>query len=101
MSGVDSCGFQDPCGFHIQEVTIALQTLSRPSPWSADVKASDDFLNPFFDRFFQKLGLPNLLRKTDTYVLAGLVPADQIDREVTSKLDGIVAIAANAKPKLT
>ena len=58
-------------------------------------------MNPLFDRFFQKLGLPNLLRKTDTYVLAGLVPADQIDREVTSKLDGIVAIAANAKPKLT
>ncbi|MGH7993892.1 MAG: AAA family ATPase, partial [Limisphaerales bacterium] len=39
----------------IQEVTVALQTLGRPDPWSADVKASDDFLNPLFDRFFQKL----------------------------------------------
>jgi hypothetical protein len=85
----------------IQEVTAALQTLGRPNPWSADVKASDDFLNPLFDRFFQKLGLPNLLRKTDYYVLAGLVPADQIDLEVVAKLDAIVALAAKAKPRET
>ena len=83
----------------IQEVTAALQTLGRPDPWSADVKASDDFLNPLFDRFFQRLGLPNLLRKTDYYVLASLVPADQIDPEVLIKLDGIVAVAKRAKAK--
>jgi AAA domain, putative AbiEii toxin, Type IV TA system len=83
----------------IQEVTGALQTLGRPDPWSADVKASDDFLNPLFDRFFQKLGLPNLLRKTDYYVLANLVPMEQIDSEVVTKLDGIVSVAARAKPK--
>jgi ABC-type transport system involved in cytochrome c biogenesis ATPase subunit len=83
----------------IQQVAAALQTLGRPDPWSADVKASDDFLNPLFDRYFQKLGLPNLLRKTDYHVLAGLVPPDQIDQEVVAKLDAIVALAAKAKPK--
>jgi ABC-type taurine transport system ATPase subunit len=83
----------------IQEVTVALQTLGRPSPWSADVKASDDFLNPLFDRFFQKLGLPNLLRKTDYHVLARLVPQDKIDPEIITKLDGILAVALKAKSK--
>ena len=81
----------------IQEVTVALQTLGRPDPWSADVKASDDFLNPLFDRFFKKLGLPNLLRKTDYHVLARLVPKEKIDAEVISKLDGILAVAKKAK----
>ena len=85
----------------IQEVTVALQTLGRPKPWSADVKASDDFLNPLFDRFFQKLGLPNLLRKTDYHILARLVPKDKIDLEVSAKLDQILAVANKAKSKET
>jgi ABC-type branched-subunit amino acid transport system ATPase component len=83
----------------IHEITAALQTLGRPGPWSDDVKASDDFLNPLFDRFFQKLGLPNLLRKTDYHVLAGLVPADKIAPEVLLKLDAIAAVAKKGKPK--
>lgn len=83
----------------IQEVASALQIFGRPDPWSADIKASDDFLNPLFQRFFQKLGLPNLLRKTDYHILASLVPAERIDPEVIAKLDGILAVARNAKPK--
>jgi hypothetical protein len=63
------------------------------------VKASDDFLDPLFERFFQKLLLPNLLRKTDYHVLARLVPKANIDPEVIAKLDGIVAVAKNATPK--
>jgi energy-coupling factor transporter ATP-binding protein EcfA2 len=82
----------------VTEVTNALATLSRPSPWSADIKASDEFLNPVFERFFKKLGLPNLLRKTDYHVLAGLVPKDKLDPEVTAKLDAILAVADKAKP---
>lgn len=80
----------------IQEVTVALQTLSRPAPWSNDVKASDDFLNPLFERFFQKLGLPNLLRKTDYHILARLVPINKIDPEVIAMLDKIVGVARKA-----
>lgn len=85
----------------IQEITLALRTLGRPSPWSAEVKASDDFLNPLFDLFFQKVGLPNLLRKTDYHALARLVPKDQIDQEVVAKLDGLLAVAQKAKSKET
>lgn len=83
----------------IQEVTVALQTLGRPDPWSPDLKASDDFLNPLFDRFYKKLGLPNLLRKTDYHALASLVPKEKIDPEVIAKLDGILAVAQKAKSK--
>jgi hypothetical protein len=82
----------------VAEVTNALATLNRPSPWSADIKASDEFLNPVFERFFKKLGLPNLLRKTDYHVLAGLVPKDKLDPEVTAKLDAILAVAEKARP---
>lgn len=82
----------------VSEVTDALTTLGRPSAWSADIKASDDFLNPVFERFFKKLGLPNLLRKTDYHVLASLVSKDNLDPEVTVKLDAILAVAQRARP---
>ncbi|MGO8698547.1 MAG: AAA family ATPase [Limisphaerales bacterium] len=85
----------------IQEITVALRTLGRPDPWSADLKVSDDFLNPLFDRFFQRIGLPNLLRKTDYHSLARLVPKDKIDREVIAKLDGILSVAQKANSKET
>ena len=39
----------------ISEVTAALGTLNKPSPWSPDIKATDDFLDPLFKRFFKKL----------------------------------------------
>lgn len=82
----------------IAEVAAALATLGRPSPWSDDIKASDEFLNPVFERFFKKLDLPNLLRKTDYHVLAGLVSKDKLDPEVKAKLDAILAVAHKARP---
>jgi hypothetical protein len=82
----------------IAEVTAALATLGKPSPWSDDIKASADFLNPVFERFFKKLALPNLLRKTDYHVLAGLVPKAKLAPEVTAKLDTVLAVAKNARP---
>jgi len=82
----------------IAEVTAALATLNRPSPWSDDIKASDEFLNPVFERFFKKLGLPNLLRKTDYHVLARLVPKEKLAAEVAAKLDAILAVAKKARP---
>jgi len=84
----------------ISEITIALNTLGKPEPWSHDIKASDDFLKPLFERYFKKLGLPeNLMHKTNYHFLAGLVSKDQIDEEVTKKLETIVAVAKKAKPR--
>ena len=82
----------------IGEVRTAMETLGRGSPWSEDAKVSDDFLTPLFQRYFQKLGLPNLMNKKDFYELADYVPEDELDPEITEKLDAIAQIAAEAKP---
>ncbi|MFY9556143.1 MAG: AAA family ATPase, partial [Blastocatellia bacterium] len=82
----------------IAEVTDALNTLGKPNPWSPDIKATDEFLEPLFKKFFSKLGLPLEFRKSDYHVLASLVPKEDLDPEVTEKLDAIVAVARKAKP---
>ncbi len=66
--------------------------------WWHEVKASDEFLDRLFDSFFERLGLPNLLRKSDYHVLAELVPVELIAPEVKEKLDAIVKIAQSARP---
>ncbi|RPI74457.1 MAG: AAA family ATPase [Desulfobacteraceae bacterium] len=83
----------------IDEISKALETLKKPSPWSSDIKITDDFLDALFDRYFEKIHLPNLLRKTDYYVLANLVPTEKIDQEVLEKLNAIEAVANRAKPR--
>jgi hypothetical protein len=82
----------------IAAVAKALETLGKPSPWSAELKTSDDFLNPVFERYFKELGLPDLLRKSDYHELARFITADQLDPEVSEKLDRIVEVAGKAKP---
>lgn len=66
--------------------------------WWRTVKASDDFLDPVFAKFFAALELPNLMRKTDYHQVASLVPADQIDAEVGKVLDRVLATARQARP---
>ena len=77
----------------IDEVAAALATLEKPAPWSADVKASDDFLQPVFKKFYDRLGLPNVMRKTDYHTLAPYVSAAAIDAEVREVLDQIADVA--------
>ena len=83
----------------ITEVAAALKTLGKPDPWSADIKVTDDFLDPLFDKYFEMLGIPNLLRKTDYHQLARLVPDDKVDPEVKEKLDAVVRVAQQARPR--
>jgi ABC-type taurine transport system ATPase subunit len=83
----------------VAEVTQALKTLGKPDPWSADIKATDEFLDPLFKTFFEKRGLPLQLRKSEYHVLASLLPKEKLDLEVTEKLDAIVSVAKRAKPK--
>jgi Recombinational DNA repair ATPase (RecF pathway) len=83
----------------IKEVEAALKTLDKGVPWSPDVKVSDDFLDPLFRNYFAKIGLYSLMRnKADYHILAHLLPAEQIDPEITEKLDAIVATAKKAHP---
>jgi ABC-type arginine transport system ATPase subunit len=82
----------------IEEIAGALKALGKPDPWSPDIKASDDFLDPLFNRFYEKLGLPNLTQKTDYHTLAPFVPDGELDTEIGEKLDAIVDVAKRAKP---
>lgn len=61
-------------------------------------KASDDFLDPLFSSYFERLGLPNLMAKADYHVLARSVPLDQLDPEVVAILDAIRELADRARP---
>ena len=70
----------------------------RRDAWWINTKASDDFLDRLFVAFFKKLGLPNLLQKTDYHILARYVPRDQLDAEVGQVLDAIGDVASQAKP---
>ena len=82
----------------ISEIENALATLQKGSPWSSDTKVSTDFLEPLFETFFQKLGLDNLMRKTNYHQLVPYVPRDAIDSEVSEVLDRILAVAEQAVP---
>lgn len=83
----------------IAEVVSAQQiALEGFDPWSPDTKATDSFLDPLFRRYFDKLGLPNLLRKTNYHELARFVTPEEIAPEVQEKLDMIVKAAMSAKP---
>ena len=81
----------------IDEVTHALATLSKPSPWSPDIKASDEFLDALFDKYSAKLGVDNVMRKTNYHVLASLMEPDEIPDEVADKLTAVADVASRAK----
>ena len=77
----------------ITEIEQALKTLGKGSPWGSDTKVSDDFLDPLFESFFQKLSMPNLMQKTNYHTLSRYVPKDQIDPEMSTVLDAILEVA--------
>ncbi len=82
----------------ITEIESAMTKLGKGSPWDGDVKASDDFLDPLFAEYFRKLDLPNLMAKKNYHQLVQYVPDDEIDPEITEKLDAIAAVAEAANP---
>ncbi len=81
----------------IQEIEGALRSLDRPDAFGRDIKASDDFLTPLFNKYYEKLGIKNLMQKTDFHVLAKFVPVELIDAEVIDKLDALVEVAGMAR----
>jgi hypothetical protein len=91
-------GWEAAMDASIDEVEQAMRTLGR-SPWSPDAKASDEFLDPLFKRFFERLKLPNLLRKSDYHQLARFVLPDDLDPEVGEVLDAIQDAARDAVPR--
>jgi len=66
-------------------------------PWWIDTKASDDFLDRLFERYFERLRLPNLMRKTNYHILAHLVPKEQIPDEIAETFDAIHRVASRTQ----
>lgn len=81
----------------IDQVETALETLGKGSPWDADIKASDEFLEPVFKAYFENLKLPNLMAKKNCHELVASIPQDEIDPEIREKLDAIVRTAESAE----
>lgn len=79
----------------IDEVTKALKILGK-DPLSEYIKVTDDFFDPLFRDFYQRLKLPLQLRKSDYHILARLVPSEKLDSEIKEKLDAIVSVAGRA-----
>jgi hypothetical protein len=82
----------------IDELERALAITGKPSPWSIDIKVTDDFLDPLFKNYFTRLGLPQLIYKRDYHMLAANIEVSEIDPEIVEKLDSIAAVAAQARP---
>ena len=83
----------------IKEMTKAMETLEKGSPWDKDTKVSDEFLIPLFRKFFHKLGHYNVMDKKNFHELARFVPKEKIDPEVKEKLNAIVTVAESALPR--
>lgn len=61
-------------------------------------QASDDFLDRLFEMFYRKLGLPNLMQKSNFHLLARNVPVDLVDPEIGEVLDAIRDTVERARP---
>ena len=82
----------------IVELEKALASLGRPTPWSVDIKATDEFLDPLFANYSKRLGVPLCLRKNMYFTLVPLLRPDEIALEIGEKLDAIASVVARAKP---
>lgn len=82
----------------IDEVTNLL-AIDEKNPWSGDVKASDEVLDRIFRQFFKKMELPLTFRKANYHELVDLLEVGEIPVEVTEKLDAILSVSKQAKPR--
>lgn len=81
----------------IDEMSQAMETLGKGSPWDGNTKVSDEFLIPLFRKFFKKLGHYNVMDKKNFHELARFVPKEKMDPEVKKKLEAIVSVSKAAK----
>jgi hypothetical protein len=85
-------------GTVVRELEAALHIARRPDPWGPDIKVSDEFLDPLFENYFERLGTPQRIFKRDYHGLADVLPLRQLSQEVVERLDDIAAVAAAARP---
>ncbi len=77
----------------ISEIEGALKTLGR-DPWDDNFKASDEFLTPLFEKYYDKLNLSNAMRKTNFHRIAAVLKREEIAQEIILALDEIRRISS-------
>ena len=82
----------------IDGLGISLEQLMSGPPLSVNIKASELVLEPLFKAYFSKLGLYNRMAKRNFHELIQYMPIEEIDPEVTEKLDAIADVAESAMP---
>ena len=102
LGHADGSLFSEHCVSTMEETIVEIEkaraTLRQDSPWSPDIKVTDDFLDGLFEAFFEKLGVSNSMRKANYHSLVKYLSLDQIDPEVTQVLDFILEVAKKAVP---
>ena len=81
----------------IAEVEKALAADGAAVPWSTDLRAGEQVLEPIFAAFFRQLDLPSANRGFQE--LVEHVPEDEVAPEIAAKLDAIARVAAAASPE--
>lgn len=82
----------------VREIVHALSITNKPDPWGADIKVTDDFLDPLFKLYYERLGTPQQIFKRDYHGLADAIPVGEILPEVTVVLDAIRELSERATP---
>lgn len=82
----------------INEIVNALKLTSKPDPWGPDIKVTDEFLDPLFKLYYERLGIPQQTFKRDYHGLADVVPIAELPIEVKEVLDDLFAAASKSAP---
>ncbi len=60
---------------------------------------TDDYLDPLFANYYQRLGIPQQTFKRDYHGLAAAIPIDEIPKKVIEILNIISKVAGRATPE--
>lgn len=76
----------------IKENTAPAYLKDKKHIWWSDCKMSEDYLPLIFNDFYKKIGIINTFNKGRFYELIEFLKSEEIDKEITEKLDEIYEI---------
>ncbi len=82
----------------IEDLVPPVALRDRRHSWWRETKASDGFLDPLFESYYERLNCPNLTRKSDYHALARFVSREELDPEIGQVLEAIWQVSQKAKP---
>jgi hypothetical protein len=83
----------------IKELEDALRITNKPSPWSPDIKVTDDFLDPLFKNYYEKIGLRQLL--FNAIITCSQISSARTNFHLRHRLKSQPSWKLSAKPQAT